>query len=106
MNFNDCYKYMERLVSTQDFSSIDKDFTAMLYLTGKDSGYIYLSYICGVKSIEPVKHNNANIYLTMSTDTFEKIATGQIDVLRAFTTKQIQAKGNAVLAMALFNSFK
>ncbi len=106
MKFGDCYKYMEKLISSQDFSDIDKDFTAMLYLTGEDKGYIYMSYINGVKTIEPIRHNSANIYLTMTINTFEKIINGQMDILRAFTTGQIQAKGNVVLALAIYNSFK
>ena len=42
MNFNESYYYMENLIMSQDFSGISKDFTAMLYLTGKESGYIYI----------------------------------------------------------------
>ena len=61
MNFNESYYYMENLIMSQDFSGISKDFTAMLYLTGKESGYIYISYINGIKKIEPVKHDSANI---------------------------------------------
>ena len=106
MNFNESYKYMENLIMSQDFSNISKDFTAMLYLTGEESGYIYMSYINGVKKIEPVKHDSANIYITMSLEVFEKLVNGQSDVLRAFTTGKIQAKGNVILALAIYNSFK
>ena len=105
MNFNESYYYMENLIMSQDFSGISKDFTAMLYLTGKESGYIYISYINGIKKIEPVKHDSANIYLTMTLDVFEQLINGQLDVLRAFTTGKIQAKGNVILALAIYNSF-
>ena len=105
MNFNESYYYMENLIMSQDFSGISKDFTAMLYLTGKESGYIYISYINGIKKIEPIKHDSANIYLTMTLDVFEQLINGQLDVLRAFTTGKIQAKGNVILALAIYNSF-
>ncbi len=106
MNFKDCYNYMESFLYSQDFSSIGKDFSSQLYLTGEDSGYIYFSYKDGVKKVEPVKHDLVNIYIAMSVGNFEKMINGELDVLRAFTTKQIQAKGNVVLALAIYNLLK
>ena len=106
MGVNDCYIYLDNLIATQDFSGIGKNFTAMLYLTGEESGYVYLSYTDGKKCLEAKKHDSANIFLSMSTDVFEQIVLGQTDVLRAFTTGKILAKGNVILALQIYNSFK
>ncbi len=106
MKFEECYRYMENLLKSKDFSSVAKEFSAILYLTGEENGYMYFSYVNGKKIIEPIRHNSANLYITMSTVTFEKLITGQADVLRSFTTGQIQAKGNVVLGLALYNALK
>ncbi len=106
MNFNDCYRYMENFIHSKDLSSVGKDFKALLFLTGRESGYIYVSYKSGVKFIEPARHNSVNIYITMSIANFEKMIKGELDVIRAFTTKQIQAKGNVVLALSIYNLFR
>lgn len=105
MDFNDCYEYMADFLYSQDFSSVGNDFTALMYLTGKEDGYIYFSYKNGEKKVEPVKHELVNIYVAMSIENFEKMIYGELDILRAFTTKQIQAKGNVVLAMSVYNLF-
>ena len=100
MDFNDCYEYMADFLYSQDFSSVGNDFTALMYLTGKED-----SYKNGEKKVEPVKHELVNIYVAMSIENFEKMIYGELDILRAFTTKQIQAKGNVVLAMSVYNLF-
>ena len=73
MDFNDCYEYMADFLYSQDFSSVGNDFTALMYLTGKENGYIYFSYKNGEKKVEPVKHELVNIYVAMSIENFEKI---------------------------------
>ncbi len=97
---------MKALVEAKDFTTVGKDFSCLLYLTGEESGYIYISYINGVKLVEPVKHESANIFLTMSTELFGQMVSGNIDVFRAFTSGKIQAKGNVFLALAVLNALK
>ena len=106
MDFKECYEYVADFLYYQDFSSIGNDFTALMYITGESDGYIFFSYEDGIISVEPVLNDRVNIYVTMSSDVLEKIIKGETDILRAFTTKQIQAKGNTVLAMSIYNQLK
>ncbi len=106
MNFNQSYDFVKNVFFARDLSALKKDFSLMICLTGEDGGNIYLSYIDGVKYIEPEKNRTANITLTMSMETFSGICSGTIDGLKAFTTGQIQAKGNVVLAISIYNALK
>lgn len=110
MTFEECYKVVEGRFNTTDLSKADTDFSGMICLENKqnpsDSGYIYLSYINREKYIEPVKHNKANIVVTLSNNTFESICKGQIGSFKAFTTGQIKAKGNIFLALSIYKKLK
>lgn len=106
MTYNECYLYLEKMFISTDFSSIGKDFTSLIYITDPGGGYINMSYIGGQKSISPVKTDSCNIFMKMSADVFSQMVSGNLDPLKAFTTGKIQAKGNILLAMAIYNSFK
>ena len=106
MDFQQCYQYIGNVFYEHDFSDIGKNFSALITLKGKEYNYIFLSYINGEKYMAPKCHKSASIYLSLSVDTFEAIANGKLDSFKAFTTGKIQAKGNVVLAMSIYNSFK
>lgn len=110
MTFKECYKIIKERFDTTDLSKVDNDFSGMICIENKkntsDSGYVYLSYINGEKHIEPVKHNKANIVVSMSSEMFESVYKGQTDVFRAFTTGQIKAKGNIFLALSIYKKLK
>lgn len=106
MTFKEIYQTVKTIFLQKDISKIDSDFSAIVHITGKEDGYIYIAYIGGEKIIEPVKHDSANIFVIMSDDTFEKVYKRQLDPFKAFTTGKIKAKGNVFLAMSLFKKLK
>ena len=110
MTFKECYDIVESRFNTTDLSNVDTDFSCMLCIENKqnssESGYIYFAYINGEKHIEPVKHNKANIVVTVSNNTFESICKGQIDPFKAFASGQIKAKGNIFLALSIYKKLK
>ncbi len=106
MNFSEQYKVIENRFMENDTAAISKNYTAQFHITGKDGGDIFFSYMNGKKFIEPVKHNRADIDITMSCDTFDEFMSGRLDGFRAFTTGKIKASGNVMLALALYNSFR
>lgn len=110
MNFQEAYKYIEEQFNAIDLSKVDDDFTGIICLENKqkpsDNGHIYLSYIKGQKYIEPVKHNKANLVVTLSTNTLESIRNKQIKAFKAFSTGQIKAKGNIFLALSIYKKLK
>ena len=106
LGFNTCYSVVQNVFFGCDISTIENDFTFMLKLTGAEEGTIFLSYIQGVKYIEPFVHADADIILTMSMETMEQILNGELDAFKAFTTGQLQAKGNVALAMSIYNLLK
>ena len=106
MTYNECYSYLENMFLSADFSSIGKDFTSLIYITDPDGGYINMSYIRGIKTISPVKTDSYNIFMKMTSDVFSQMVSGNLDPLKAFTTGKLQAKGNILLAMGIYNSLK
>lgn len=106
MNFQDCYAIIKEKFDRKDISVINTDFTGIIHFTGEDGGYIFASYIDGKKFIEPLQHDNANISVSLSVDTFEKIIHQEMDPFRAFTTGKIKAQGNVFLALSLYKKFK
>jgi len=106
MKFEESYKLVKNKFETMDMSKVDKNFSAIICLTGNDGGYIYGAYIDGKKIIEPIKHDSANIFVTMSDQTFEDVMQKKIDPFKAFTTGKIKAKGNVFLAISLFKKLK
>lgn len=106
MDFSEQYKVIENRFMENDTAAINKNYTAQFHITGKDGGDIFFSYMNGKKFIEPVKHNRADIDITMSCDTFDEFMSGRLDGFRAFTTGKIKASGNVMLALAIYNSFR
>lgn len=102
MNFEQCYEIIKKRLYETDLSKIDSDFSAVISFTGNEKGDVYMAYIGGKKIIEPVKHTRANIFVSLSTETFEGILKGQLEPFKAFTTGKIKAKGNVFLAMSLY----
>lgn len=106
MKFEECYNMIKDVFESKDISAIDTDFTGLIHFPGDDGGYIFGSYINGKKFIEPVKHDKANILVTLSVDTFEKIIKRELDPFKAFTSGKIKASGNVFLALSLYKKIK
>ena len=106
MKFEESYKSIKTKFDELDMSKLDKDFSAIICITGKDSGYVYAAYIGGKKIIEPIKHDSANIFVTMSDQTFEDLMYKRIEPFKAFTTGKVKAKGNVFLALSLYKKLK
>lgn len=106
LDFNSCYSVVQNVFFERDFSALENDFTVLLTITGADGGYIFLSYSGGLKYIEPYSHTEADIFLTLSMETMEHILDGTLEAFKAFTTGQLQAKGNVALAMSVYNTLK
>ncbi len=106
MKFEESYALIKTKFEKMDMSKINKDFSGIVCITGKNAGYIYAAYINGKKIIEPVKHNKANLFVTMTDDTFEALIQKKIDPFKAFTTGKVKAKGNVFLAISLYKKLK
>ena len=106
MKFEDGYELVKNKFMEADLSQIDTDFSGIACISGDVDHYIYAAYIGGQKFIEPVKHDSANIVVSLSEDTFTKIMTKELEAFKAFTTGKIKAKGNVFLAISLYKKFK
>lgn len=106
MDFNQCFDILKNTFCTLDFSDVGTDFSVIIYITDNDGGYIYIASVDGEMIIEPVKHDSANLFISISKETFEEICQHQLDPFKAFTTGQIKAKGNVALAFSLFNKLQ
>lgn len=106
MKFEESYRLIKKKYMAMDMSKVDKDFSAIICITGKEAGYVYVGYIGGKKIIEPIKHDKANLFVTMSDETFEALILKRIDPFKAFTTGRVKAKGNVFLALSLYKKLK
>lgn len=106
MEFKESYALIKRKFLGMDFTKVNSDFSAIFCITGKNAGYVYGAYIGGKKIIEPVKHDSANIFVTMSDVTFEDIVNKRLEPFKAFTTGKIKAKGNVFLALSIYKKLK
>ncbi len=106
MKFQESYQLIKTKFDAMDMSKVDKDFSAVVNITGKNSGSIYAAYIGKKKIIEPVKHDKASIFVTMSDNTFEELINKKTDPFKAFTTGKVKAKGNIFLALSLYKKIK
>lgn len=106
MDFDQCCDILKNTFCTLDFSDLGTDFSVIVYITGNDGGYVYIAFVDGEMIVEPVKHDSANLFISISKETFEEIYQQQLDPFKAFTTGQIKAKGNVSLAFSLFNKLQ
>ena len=51
MKFKECYEIIKAKFDAMDMSRVDKDFSAVVNITGKDPGSVYAAYI-GKKKIK------------------------------------------------------
>ncbi len=105
MSFDEQYKVIEDKFMENN-TAVSRNYTAQFHITGKDGGDIFFSYMNGHKFIEPVRHNGADINITMTSDTFEEFMSGRLDGFKAFTTGKIKATGNVMLALSIYNSLR
>lgn len=106
MKFEESYTFVKAKFDTLDMSKVDKDFSAVVTITGKNAGHIYAAYLGGKKIIEPVKHDKATLFITMSDETFEQLVQKKLEPFKAFTTGKVKAKGNIFLAMSIYKKMK
>ncbi len=106
MKFEECYAIIKDKYEKLDMSKVDKDFSAVLSITGANAGHVFVSYIGGKKVIEPVKHDKASIFVTMSDVTFDDLIQKRVEPFKAFTSGRVKAKGNIFLAMSVYKKLK
>ena len=106
MKFEECYAIIKEKFEKKDMSKVDKDFSGVLTITGDDPGCVYLAYVGGQKIIEPVKHDKASVFVSMSGQTFEDLLQKRIEPFKAFSTGKVKAKGNIFLAMSIYKKLK
>lgn len=104
MTFTECYERVKNKFMEKDLSSLNRDMSAMLHLTG--SGDIFLAYVDGCKLIEPVNHRGVDFSVTTTIDVFERLINHQLDPVIGFSTGQLRMSGNMMLAMSLLRTLR
>ena len=106
MKFEESYAIIKEKFDKQDMSKVDKDFSVILSITGKNAGFVYIAYIGGKKIIEPIKHDKASVVVTMTDETFDDLVHKKIEPFKAFTSGKVKAKGNVFLAISIYKKIK
>ena len=106
MKFQECYDIIKAKFEGMDMSKVDKDFSAVVNITGKDPGTVYAAWIGRKKIIEPTKHDKATVFVTLSDTTFEELLQKKTDPFKAFTAGKVKAKGNIFVALSVYKKIK
>lgn len=101
MNFNDCFKNLKNIFMRRDISGVD-DFLAFQFnIIGEGEGVFYAELKDGVLSIEPYEYIDKQADFTATYKVFKDIASGRLNPIKAYLTKQLIVKGELDKAMKL-----
>ena len=84
---------VRKMAAETDVSSVD--FLAVqINLTDLDPGVFYVEVKDHKVSVEPYEYNDRNCAISMSSDDFNKMITGKLDPVVAFTTGKLKVDGD------------
>ncbi len=93
MKFDNLLTKVRNLAGKADVSG--SDFLAVqVNITGDDPGVFYVEVKDGRLSIEPYEYNDRNCAITMNSDDFNKLISGKLDPVLAFTIGKLKVDGD------------
>ena len=75
-------------VSNTDFLAVQVN------ITGKESGVFYVEVKDHKVSVEPYDYHDRNCAITMKSDDFNKLISGKLDPIAAFTVGKLKVDGD------------
>lgn len=103
MRFEQYFKNLRGKFIHTDVSDIQGILAIQMNIKGnaEQSGTFYIEIKNGVLSIEPYEYNDRNVAISISQKNFDKIISGRLDPVVAFTTGLLKAEGDVGKALEL-----
>jgi len=98
MKFNNLLTKVRKMAETADVSGTD--FLAVqVNITGDEPGVFYVEVKDGKVSVEPYEYNDRNCAITMKSDDFNKLISGKLDPVLAFSIGKLKVDGDVGKAL-------
>lgn len=101
MNFEELFKQIKEKFIQTDVSSVPGKLAIQINLTGEPSGTFYIEVKDARLSIEPYEYLDRDVAITMNARDFQKIVSGKLDPVAAFTLGKLKADGDLGKALEL-----
>ncbi len=98
MKFETVLSKVRKIAEDADVSGVD--FLAVqVNLSDCDPGVFYVEVKDHKVSVEPYEYNDRNCAITMKSDDFEKLISGKLDPVMAFTIGKLKVDGDVGKAL-------
>ena len=98
MKFDNLLSKVRKMAESADISGTD--FLAVqINITGEDPGVFYVEVKDGKISVEPYDYHDRNCAITMASDDFNKLISGKLDPVLAFTIGKLKVDGDVGKAL-------
>lgn len=101
MEFNEFFEQMKQKFINKDVSSIPGRLAIQINLTGEAAGTFYIEVKDNQLSIEPYSYDDRDVALTISSQDFQKLISGKLDPVLAFTCGKLKVDGDLGKALEL-----
>lgn len=101
MTYEEIVSKARELYENVDASDIREHIAYQFNITGEGEGAFYLEINEGRINVQPYEYYDRDVLFTMSADSMIKIATGQLDLIWAYTIGKVGVDGNINKALKL-----
>lgn len=101
MTYADMFSKVKSELIGADVSNIQEHLAYQFNITGEAAGIFYVEVKEGTLYVEPYEYFDRDVIFTCTVETLEKIASGALDPVEAFTKGQLQVEGNFEKALKL-----
>lgn len=101
MTFQEFFDSIKKQFGGADVSKINEHLAFQFNVTGEGGGIFYAEVKDGKLSIEPYEYYDRDAILIASARNFEKILSGKLDPVLAFTTGRLKVEGSIEKALRL-----
>ena len=101
MTYADMFSKVKSELMGADVHNIPEHLAYQFNITGEAAGIFYVEVKEGSLYVEPYEYFDRDVIFTCNVETLEKIASGSVDPVDAFTKGQLQVEGSFEKALKL-----
>lgn len=101
MTYQECFENIKALIQDADVSDIKEHLAFQFHITGEGEGVFYVEVKDGELHVEPYDYKDRDAVFICKAETLEKIASGKLDPVAAFTLQQLKIEGSIEKALKL-----
>ena len=101
MTYEELVKKVQEAYMDADASKVKEHLAIQFNVVGEAAGAFYLEVADGKVNVQPYEYYDRDAIVTTKAAVLEKIAAGELDVVKAFLTGKIKVDGNVGKAALL-----